>query len=98
MSIALLLFVLAIIIHRRISLMPLTITPAQALSFLAVVQLRPFTANDWSGFAGCEDPNPLIGFFTHEDKNFTLVVDGAQLLICQDGDEGGGTQFQLEAL
>lgn len=69
------------------------VTVSQALSMLAATAMRPFTKNDWYAFSGCEDPNPTIGEF----QDYTLVQDGAALLVLQSGDEYGGQPFTLSA-
>ena len=40
-------------------------------------KFRPFTANDWSCFAGCEGANPIV----HHGDRYTIVVDDTGLEV-----------------
>ena len=51
----------------------MTLPPADVLKLIAENTFRPFTKNDWYGFAGCETENPLI-CDTHPD--YVIVIDG----------------------
>ncbi len=66
--------------------------PAEAMRLLAKTQMRPFTKEDWCGFAGCETKSPTIG----EYGDFIIVQDGVVLNIIHTDDGFGGTVFKLE--
>lgn len=65
--------------------------PAEALKMLATTAMRPFTKEDWYGFAGCETKDPMIG----ETGEFIIVLDGTLLNIVHQDDDFGGTLFEL---
>lgn len=66
--------------------------PAEALRLLAIANMRPFSKEDWFGFAGCETKDPMIGVV----EEFVIVLDGATLCIVHGEDSFGGTGFQLK--
>lgn len=66
--------------------------PVEALQMLATANMRPFTKDDWLGFAGCETKDPMIGEF----ESFTIVLDGDLVNIVHGDDGYGGTLFQLK--
>jgi hypothetical protein len=55
---------------------------AEALRMLATTTMRPFTKDDWFGFAGCETKDPMIG----EQGEFVIVLDGAMINIVHQDD------------
>jgi hypothetical protein len=72
------------------------ITAQQALNMLALTTMRFFDRDDWHAFAGCESRSPMIGEFGDEYVGrYTLVVDGAVLLVLGEHDETGGIMFNL---
>lgn len=66
--------------------------PIEALRMLAETSMKPFTRDDWYGFAGCETKDPMIG----QHGDFTLVLDGSTLNILHGEDGYGGTLFELK--
>lgn len=68
--------------------------PAEALKMLATTAMRPFTKEDWYGFAGCETKDPMIG----ESGEFVIILDGNTLNIIHDEDDYGGEMFKMEAM
>lgn len=74
------------------------VTNIEALRMLACTNMRPFKQDDWSAFAGCESKEPMIGEYHDSDiGHFTLVLDGAILLVIMEGDDGGGQSFELHS-
>lgn len=65
--------------------------PVEALRMLSTTTMEPFTAQDWSAFAGCESKNPMIG----TSGDFVLILDGDILCVVHGDDNYGGTLFKL---
>lgn len=72
----------------------IVVDPVEALKMLATTAMRPFTKDDWYGFAGCETKEPMIG----EHGEFIIVQDGLLLNIVHIDDGFGGTLFKMEAM
>lgn len=68
------------------------IDPTEALRLLVNTRMRPFTKDDWFGFAGCETKDPMIG----SSGEFVIVLDGATVSFYHCEDDYGGTIFKLE--
>lgn len=68
------------------------VTAAEALAMLTRTTMRPFTQDDWYGFAGCTSDTPMIG----ECDECILIVDGEGLSIIRD-DDGSEQMFRLSA-
>lgn len=69
-------------------------TPEVAFTMLMNANMRPFTPNDWSAFAGCETPSPFIG----TTGPYVIVLDGAKLFLLKEGDDGEGCTYELSAV
>ena len=54
-------------------------TDPRLVALMQAVGGRPFTANDWLGFAGCESREPWMAEFGHGDVGYILVADGDTL-------------------
>lgn len=72
------------------------VTKAQALRALATTQMRDFSEADWSGFAGCESKDPMIGCCEINGAHHVLVLDGDEFLVQEIGDISGGLTFRIE--
>lgn len=63
------------------------------------INLMPFTAHDWMGFAGAESfsegCDPLIGEVSHGVQKFTIVVDKSciSLMALDDDSNLGGWEY-----
>lgn len=56
---------------------------------------RPFTAQDWQAFSGCESASPLIA----EGDEIVVVIDGATVYVCNEDDHESETfKSQEQAL
>lgn len=64
---------------------PLPETARHAVALLSAATFRPFTAEDWQAYAGCETPEPRIA----ELGEMTLIMDGLQVQLILTREDGG---------
>ncbi len=63
------------------------------MSALAL-KTREFTDNDWSAYAGCESPNPIMcGWGPYE-----IIIDANVINIVHELDPFGGVCYQLRGI
>lgn len=74
-------------LERAVAIAKAQMSESRIKEALRDVGFKSFTKDDWSAYAGCESPDPLIKFGTNRVIVYDVNADGQEILtVMNDGD------------